>query len=115
MVSARVVLAEVRSFGADVALDEQGRLHLRGCSRVPSALVAVVREHLEDLRALLREHEAIPTASAAVIAAAALLREGRWACEPGPCGFFTGVPAGACLRCGVEWVEHLRLDGAGNA
>lgn len=102
------IVATLRALGADVEIVGE-HLEVVGRSLVPDAFMEVVRERSRDLRAILVEHQPAPaTSTDALLAAASLLRSGKWRTLEPPCDFFIGSASSdkRCRRCLGPWNRH---------
>jgi len=103
--TARGVIDVLRRHGAHLEINAAGKLELVG--RVPDDVFELTRDRAGDLKALLREMSA-GSASDAVIAAARLLRDGKWGYSPMSCDFHVGRAREDCRRCGAGFASHAR-------
>ena len=102
------ILAAIRRLGGDLRISEMGKLQVVGRDCVPDDLVEAARGRAADLKAIVREHLSTGSASDAVIAAARLLRDGKWGYSPMSCDFHVGRAREDCRRCGAGFASHAR-------
>lgn len=87
------------------------RLTVEGDLQAIEDLRSELLANKNELLAILREREPVPTATDAVLSAAALLRGGKWAPEAAPCAFFIGTSIEPkCRRCGGTWAQHTTIN-----
>jgi len=94
--------------GQGLQLSPNGnKLDVRGNPAALDKLREDLIAHKPEIMAILQERELVPTATEAVLSAAALLRQGKWAPEAAPCAFFIGTSIEPnCRRCGGTWQQH---------